>query len=707
MSEEHPLSQHLLAPPVYPFKIESGGLYTMHTSDTVGAVAWGVAPALLPCCLGARAVGVKVLPAGFQYGRHFIIVEHSSEEVQKVRGTELEAVSGQRSRTARYFSFVFPTPPAVAAKLSEDGAPVSFYGCIEVQGDRTLVAGAYSLPIPCLESKGDDTDPLRVIVPQMSPLTSMDWNTYRHRSPSSADPDHLQPQREVVGSRGAVPPLGQLFHLVPLARVDNLVSWHPKADASDDEDIALFGIEPAGQPGYRLVGALHHWVVVKPQDLNSGDQVFLIRPRAPYLITDFVIDSIPFIQRLREAFDRRESDYRRCRLQHSNPLVELPPRKVLSSGPCLADDPRDDRMQEEEEDPQNTGGIVPQYSTHTVTVKHDFQSSQLARTVKLAAIWLQLINYTTTLLIAIGVGYPGETDAAIACRVFLYVILVLVYVVLWIAHNQYYCVRLFEYMLRRGYILDVTPDVVHPKYLFTGGWNWYWFAVVAFLCVGGVYIHYFQQVTLGTSWLFFSNSTLFLLGVCYKLRSSFDDELMSVTTFVKSFDHGLLSRVAIHRAGAYLQQLVAVQGCVSVANPAAYTYLGQLPHTIRCCWGWGAFSARITIVLVLAFGNGALVIAFVIVRAYFLTELNGFSGMNACILQCSQIPDKAIGLNVKGNSTLQDSVCRACICLCAQTLNFRLDSLQQDSLCMSHLNVPGCRANATCISYQHCNNGGY
>jgi hypothetical protein len=241
-------------------------------------------------------------------------------------------------------------------------------------------------------------------------------------------------------------------------------------------------------------------------------------------------------------------------------------------------------------------------------------------------------------------------------------------------------------------MLDVTPDVVKIKYLFVGGWLWYWIVVACYFAVGVAYLHHFKEVSLGASWVFFSNSFMYFLGLVYKLRSPFDQQLMPLSTFVKSFDDGVISEIGIRRASSFLASVSPVQACVSLANPPAYAFLGQLPTAQSCCWSCQSFAKRVTFILI-----GSFVLGIVMVSAFVLKQIifepDPFADMNKCIQSCSAIAPK-IGVNVSA------SLCSSCLCLCANTLDTAGNLL---NLCHGHF-VPanGCLRNMTCVSQASC-----
>lgn len=313
--------------------------------------------------------------------------------------------------------------------------------------------------------------------------------------------------------------------------------------------------------------------------------------------------------------------------------------------------------------------------------------------MKLCLAAFQVISSSTTVFVTIGLGYIGEPPAAVAIRYTLSAVLLASYCAYWVMHNQYYAIHLFDFLLRRGYMVEITQDVVAPVYLFKGGWNWYNFVIVAFLVLGLTYLLHFKQADIGSVWMFVVNSLLLLIVTVYNFRAPFDAQLMPLTVFVKSFDNGLLTRKAIVRAAEYLRTVVPVQGCVSVANPCAYTFLGLIPdassrvaelHTGR---HWGCqYNLRVAAVIVLSLLVGATALGAVLARALFFGTTNAFASVNTCTARCIGVP-QGVSLNASSPAVMH-LLCEHCICVCVQALNVGRVALEQ--VCRGGLSVASC-----------------
>ena len=455
----------------------------------------------------------------------------------------------------------------------------------------------------------------------------------------------------------------QWFHAIP-------VCSQRVAFKQGERETGLCLLRPEVKQSVFLKWKLNSGVRGALLEPDNTSFVFHLRKRAPHIVTDFVIEPSKFLTRVTNAFENRETDNRECFALERNPAIAEEPLRILN------------------------GAITPTVNASRQPVLHDFLTSERSRTVRAAAVLLQVVTSSTTIVIVLGVGYPGEPTAALGLRYALYSLIILSYVTIWIFYNQFYATCMFEFLLRRGHLMDVTPDVVRFKYLFVGGWAWYWIVVVAYLGMGGIYLHYFKEVALGTSWLFFTNSFIFFVGLVYKLRSPFDQQLMPLSTFVKSFDDGVISEEGLSRASAYLQQLKPVQACVSVANPPAYAFLGQLPTRQSCCWNWEGFAKRIAFVIIGSLLLGAGMTAAVILKQLLLGD-DPFTAVNTCFATCVNLA-AAVDVNLSVlNATQQAAFCGKCLCLCVSTmeapahlLSDCLSSLSTASVCTPLVTCP-------------------
>ena len=323
------------------FSVRNGVTYMMRTSDTVGAVSWGVSPfSLMPCCLGERAVGIGVLPSGFQYGRHVVLEE------------------------------------------------------------RALPAGWHAEPhrvsrLP-LSTAGTSSSPSESQTPLLGPLTTQRQPLYS--SPRAAASDrwfsfrfHVAGTRqdgclEMDGMRlsstrhynAAVFDERQLFRLVP-ARDSKVLPSHRMVQYFDHttlgqetteehEDLNLdsaFHIEPLTLPGCRLRWGLREvtaWVTSS----NDPRQIFLLHPRSPHVITDFAIAPCSLASRVLGAFNSADRDDRRCELQ----LWQSPVRRVTNSSSSSDGDVHSVPVESEAK-------LAAMATQVPVDVKQDFLTSQV------------------------------------------------------------------------------------------------------------------------------------------------------------------------------------------------------------------------------------------------------------------------------------------------------------------------------------------
>jgi hypothetical protein len=473
------------------------------------------------------------------------------------------------------------------------------------------------------------------------------------------DSDSVQAVLLPDSTDGLVLEPNQWFHAIPVCS--------PRVSFKSDEgETALCLLRPQVKPTVCLKWKMFGSVKGAPLDASNSAFVFHLRRRAPHLVTDFLIEPSSFLSRLSNAFENRETDNRDCVVLQRDTTVAEEPLHMIE------------------------GSIAATVPTVRQPVLHDFLTSERSRTVRAVAVLLQVITSSTTIVIVIGVGYSGEPPVATGLRYTLYSLIMLSYIAIWIFFNQFYATCMFEFLLRRGHLMDVTPDVVRFKYLFAGGWIWYWIVVAVYLATGGIYLHFFKEVTLGTSWLFFTNSVIFFGGLVYKLRSPFDQQLMPLSTFVKSFDDGIISEDGLRRASAFLKQLQPVQACVSLANPPAYAFLGLLPTRQSCCWNFEGFAKRITVVIICSLLLGGGMIAAVILRQLILGS-NPFDAVNACLSTCVTLVDPS-----DFNVTAQTQFCQRCLCLCVSMLAYPEHLLYDCPTMMNTASI--CSAPTTCVS---------